>query len=120
MYDYRASVEARSLDFFISDFMRENLDINPPYPRGAVWGTRRKQNLIRSLMAGIPIAAVILNDRAVRFEGHDAASDPFYAVVDGKQRITAIQEFADGKFEVPGEWFGRTALPTGPVGISTL
>lgn len=104
--NYRASASARGMDFFAGDdFMREQLDVNPPYQRGLVWGITRKRNLIKSLLMGIPVPSIVINDRSVRFEGWDAETDPFYVVVDGKQRITAIRDFVDGKFTVPGHWF---------------
>lgn len=104
--DYRASASARSMHFFAGDdFMREQLDVNPPYQRGLVWGVTRKRNLIKSLLMGIPVPSIVINDRGVRFEGWDAETDPTYVVVDGKQRITALRDFVDGKFTVPGHWF---------------
>lgn len=104
--DFRASASARSLHFFTDDgFMREQLDVNPPYQRGLVWGLERKRNLIKSLLMGIPVPSVVLNDRSVRFDGWDAENDPSYVVVDGKQRITTLRDFVDGKFTVPGHWF---------------
>jgi hypothetical protein len=104
--DYRTSASARSLHFFTdSGFMREQLDVNPPYQRGVVWGTKRKRNLIRSLLSGIPIPSVVINDRSVRFEDWDAEVDASYVVVDGKQRITTLRDFVDGKLSVPGHWF---------------
>lgn len=108
--DYRASASARSLHFFVGDeFMRGQLDVNPPYQRGLVWGVTRKRNLIKSLLMGIPVPSIVINDRSVRFEGWDAENDPFYVVVDGKQRITALRDFVDGKFTVPGHWFDAAA-----------
>jgi len=107
--DFRASASARGLDFFVMESQREFLDLNPPYQRGVVWGETRKRNLIRSLLQGVPIAAVVLNDRMAGwkdfFKNHCGESAPVYAVVDGKQRITAMRDFVDGKFAVPGEWF---------------
>lgn len=104
--DYRASASARSLHFFVGDeFMRGQLDVNPPYQRGLVWGLTRKRNLVKSLLMGIPVPSIVINDRGVRFEEWDAEKDPTYVVVDGKQRITALRDFVDGKFTVPGHWF---------------
>lgn len=104
--DYRASASARSMHFFAGDeFLREQLNVNPPYQRGLVWGVTRKRGLVKSLLMGIPVPSIVINDRSIRFEGWDAETDPFYVVVDGKQRITAIRDFVDGKFAVPGHWF---------------
>lgn len=107
--DYRASASARCLHFFTQPDLRDQLDLNPPYQRGVVWGTKRKRNLIRSLLSGIPVPSIVINDRSIRFDGWNPEDDPFYVIVDGKQRITAIRDFVDGKFTVPGHWFDVAA-----------
>jgi len=76
------------------------MDLNPPYQRGDVWGQIRQRNLIRSILVGIPIPSIIINDRFSANWGNEIA------VIDGKQRITAILRFMDGELEVPAEWFG--------------
>jgi hypothetical protein len=76
--------------------------LNPPYQRGDVWGKIRQRNLIRSVIIGIPIPAIIINDRARA--GWDELID--CAVIDGKQRMTAILDFLESKLEVPACWFG--------------
>lgn len=76
--------------------------LSPPYQRGDVWGKTRQRNLIRSILLGIPIPAIIINDRA------SAGWDEMIscAVIDGKQRITAILAFLKGELGVPAEWLG--------------
>lgn len=76
--------------------------IDPPYQRGVVWGETRQRNLIRSLLLGIPIPSIVINDRMTA----EWPGDYCYAVIDGKQRITAIHRFLQGKFSIPGEWLG--------------
>jgi hypothetical protein len=87
--------------------------LDPPYQRGDVWGTKRRVNLIRSLMLGIPIPSIIINDRFAA-----GWSDSLSCVViDGKQRITSILLFLNDKLEVPAEWFG---YPQGMLKFSQL
>ena len=76
--------------------------LDAPYQRGDVWGNIRRRNLIRSIMLGIPIPSIIINDRA------SAGWDDLItcAVIDGKQRITAIMLFLTDELDVPGAWFG--------------
>lgn len=81
---------------------RKGLYLDPPYQRGNVWGWRRRRNLIRSIILGVPIASIIINDRMWA----EWADDERIAVIDGKQRITTLLAFFDGNFYVPGEWFG--------------
>ena len=80
-----------------------DLKLDCEYQRGDVWGPTRQINLIRSLLLGIPISAIVVNDRLQgNWPGDDMA---IYAVIDGKQRLTAILKFLDGELAVPGEWF---------------
>ena len=76
--------------------------LNAPYQRGDVWGRIRRRNLIKSIVLGIPIPSIVINDRA------SAGWDEMVscAVIDGKQRITTILMFLEDQLNVPGEWFG--------------
>lgn len=76
--------------------------LSPPYQRGDVWGMTRRKNLIRSILLGIPIPSIIINDRA------SAGWDDYVtcAVIDGKQRMTTILMFLENQFSVSGDWFG--------------
>jgi len=85
---------------------KDALLLTPPYQRGDVWGTRRRQNLIKSILLGIPIPSIIVNNR-MKAEWKDG--DWRIAVIDGKQRITSILMFLNGELPVPGEWFGVDA-----------
>jgi len=78
------------------------LMLDAPYQRGDVWGNIRRRNLIRSLLLGIPIPSIIINDRA------SAGWDELItcAVIDGKQRMTSIIMFLSDQLDVPGAWFG--------------
>lgn len=89
------------------------LDLDAPYQRGHVWGVERQRALIESLLDGTPIPAIIMNDRfRAKFsaEGYDQDRNWSFAVIDGKQRITAIQSFISDKFTVPAEWFNETDI----------
>lgn len=82
---------AREVARYIED---GGLILDPPYQRPSVWKLPQRQALVRSWLGGLPVPAVVLNDRKAT-----------YAVVDGKQRIeTAIMWFA-GEFSVPASWF---------------
>lgn len=88
-----------------------DLELSPPYQRGDVWGIRRRRNFIRSLLMGIPIPSIIVNDRLMAdFVGDKPEA---FAVIDGKQRCTTILMFMDDRFTVPAEWFEPRCLATG-------
>lgn len=76
------------------------LELSPPYQRGDVWGQQRRVNFIRSLLLGIPIPSMIINDRF----GADWDNDLSIAVIDGKQRMTAILMLFDGELRIPSDW----------------
>lgn len=105
MINYQIYSTNRPLDV-IQHWKHSNyLDLNPPYQRGEVWGETRQRNLIRSIVIGIPVASIIINDRT-RSEWGRNLTKGFLAVVDGKQRITTIIKFLYSNLKVPGEWFG--------------
>lgn len=82
--------------------------LTPPYQRGDVWGPVRQRNLIRSVLLGIPIPSIIINDRL----GAETWEDDYsIAVIDGKQRITALLAFLDDQLETPGDWWGMPGPP---------
>lgn len=85
----------------------------PEYQRGHVWSDERKERLIFSLLFRIPIGTIIVNDRVSGF-AEVGERDYVYAVIDGKQRISAIHDFVDNKISIPREWI------TTPYGEDTV
>ena len=74
------------------------INVDPPYQREPVWGEQRKRNLIRSILMGIPIGALIFNER----------SFPEWRVcVDGKQRLLTVRSFIMDDLVVPAEWWEK-------------
>lgn len=106
---YRVNNTARAVDFFCEN---PRFDLHQPYQRGVVWGLRRQRNLIKSLLMGVPVPAVVLNNRlAAGFThpGYDSDRCWSYAVVDGKQRVTALRGFLNNGFSVPHDWWDEDA-----------
>lgn len=102
----RLSQTARPVDVIAHWHKEGALNMSAPYQRGDVWGPLRQRNLIRSILLGIPIPSIIVNDRA----SAQWPDDYTYAVIDGKQRCTAILAFLLGNLKVPGEWFGMKGM----------
>lgn len=100
----RLSQTNRPLDVITHWHKEGQLLLSPPYQRGDVWGPVRQRNLIRSILLGVPIPSIIINDRFQSGWGEEIA------VIDGKQRITAVLAFLDDKFHAPGEWFDLPGL----------
>ena len=77
---------------------RGDVDLSPPYQRGLVWDLERKVRLIDSLAYGISMPAIYFRDLGV-------AGDVWLEVVDGKQRLSTLAEFARGEFAFAGRTF---------------
>lgn len=107
----------RPLDFFVEYGHDRGLLVNQDYQRGHVWGTQRKRDLIKSLMLGLPIGAIILNNR-IEADFTDDTPDrrACYAVIDGKQRISAMRGFVRDDFGVPAHWFRPDEVTPDAVG----
>jgi uncharacterized protein with ParB-like and HNH nuclease domain len=65
-----------------------DLNLNPGWQRNFVWDTKRKSQLIESILLGFPIPVIYLSqDREGKYE-----------VVDGLQRITSVISFINNEF----------------------
>lgn len=82
-----AEVKTWEILTFKSKAVGGNLNLNPSYQRGDVWTTNDSQQLVESILRGIPLPTIILlkDDKEKTYER--------YEVVDGKQRLTAILRF---------------------------
>lgn len=80
--------------------------LDAPYQRGDVWTVRQQRDLIRSWMLGLPVPSIIVNARW-RQQGFERVfgSPAEYAVIDGKQRLTAAVAWFYGDLSVPASWF---------------
>jgi len=76
-------------------------EFNPAYQRGAVWSVEQKRNLWKSLLMGLPVGAVFINQRG----DHSFGAEKTYHVVDGQQRLRALLEFRQGLYGLPRDWF---------------
>jgi hypothetical protein len=101
---------ARLAHHFADTVMSGDGTVDQPYQRGAVWSQGQQIALIWSYLSGVPIPAILTNDRstpewAQANPGYDQVTDPYYAVIDGKQRILATIAWFDGTLAVPASWF---------------
>ncbi|GGM74058.1 hypothetical protein J2752_002628 [Halarchaeum rubridurum] len=90
-------LNANDEDWDISKFHNdgEYFVKRPPYQRKTVWDTGKKKELIDSFVRQLYVPPVVL--RQVVLNGNDLRLE----VVDGQQRITAIQEFFEDEFALP-------------------
>lgn len=82
--------------FAVSRLFRERrlINLEPAYQREAgVWSTEKKQLFVDSIINGYDVPKVYMHKVDQDKTGYA------FAVVDGKQRISTLLEFMDGKFE---------------------
>lgn len=70
----------------ISQLRRGNINLNPVFQRRSAWNQERKSLFIESLILGLPIPQIILAE--------DRMNKGRFIVIDGKQRLLAIRQFA--------------------------
>lgn len=74
-------------------------DLDAPYQRASVWTVDQRRALIKSLLMGLPIGAVVFAGLPYQ-EGRAS-----FRVLDGKQRIEAVRAFFAGEFDTPRDWW---------------
>jgi hypothetical protein len=84
----------QTISWFWDLHNRELLDLDPPYQRRSVWNQAYKDNFIDTILMQYPAPAIFLYEE-VSDDGRSS-----YHVVDGKQRLTSVFEFAKGDFPV--------------------
>lgn len=85
-------------------------DLSPEYQRGSVWSEDQRIGLVKSWLMGLPVPAVVVNDRIFGpWAGGGPNGTPeggfCYAVIDGKQRIETAVAWFEGELAVPASWF---------------
>src|SRR4051812_11220577 len=81
---------------------RDEIWLDPPYQRaGDIWPLDKRQLLIDSLLNNFDIPKFYFHDfyPAKEVEGTDFR----YAIIDGKQRMSAIWDFLDNKFPLASD-----------------
>lgn len=89
------------LESLVRSLQREQLNIDPPYQRGSVWGSERCLALIESLTIGLPIGSIFVNERPL---------PEWPTVIDGKQRLLTAKGWMEDQLVVPTQWFDPVEL----------
>jgi hypothetical protein len=97
------SPRPQDISWFLDLHQRGQLDLDPPYQRKSVWTRGDKQFFLDTIFHNYPCPAVFLH-KTISDEG-----EVFYHVVDGKQRLQTIFEFARDQISIPKE-FGDSRL----------
>lgn len=70
----------------ISQIDKGNIQLNPKFQRRDAWEAHRKSSFIESLILGLPIPQIVLAESRTKRGS--------YIVIDGKQRLLSIRQFA--------------------------
>lgn len=81
----------------------EQLDIRPKYQREFVYKDKQRDEVIRTVMKGLPLNVMYWVDRGEQYE--DDPDEPRYEVLDGQQRTISLCEYVDGLFSVDDRYF---------------
>ncbi|MDP2898211.1 MAG: DUF262 domain-containing protein [bacterium] len=82
---YTSTVQ--TISWFRDRYREGSLTIKPPYQRKLVWKDRQKCYLIESILMGLPVPEVYIQ-QTISVDG-----SAHFAVVDGQQRIRSILQF---------------------------
>jgi hypothetical protein len=83
-------IDIKEFHDYANDFVTR-----PPYQRKAVWPRYKKQQLMDSLFRGYYIPSIVIRD--VRLDNKSSVKE----IIDGQQRITAVQDFFNNEYKLP-------------------
>lgn len=95
-------LEPKTLSWWVSQ--RKKIDMVPAYQReGRLWSRADKAFLIDSILNGYDVPKLYMADFTVGVASLNRKGLP-YAIIDGKQRLEAIFDFADGSLTLDDEF----------------
>ena len=89
---FKYSGDKHTVGWLLQKMQENKLDTSISIQRREVWNLQMKSNLISSLIIGIPINPILLEE--------SSAETDEYFVIDGKQRTLTICEFLNGEFKL--------------------
>jgi Protein of unknown function DUF262 len=119
------SAHNRELRGLVTELIDGELSVDTPYQRKSVWTNDQRISMIKSLLTGVPLPVIILNDRNTiawkQANGAVPAGEPVSVVIDGKQRLETARLWIEGRLAVPAEWFFDAEIePMRLVGVRDL
>jgi hypothetical protein len=88
------AINFQTVSWFWDLYTRHLLELEPPYQRRSVWNQEYKDFFIDTVLNGYPAPAIFL------YQEITSGGISKYSVVDGKQRLSTLFEFAENKFPV--------------------
>lgn len=95
-----------TISWFRDRYLEGTLSLRPSYQRLAVWRGRQKAYLVESVLKGLPIPEVFIQNTV------DGDGSSEYGVVDGQQRIRALMQFIGAEQDDDEADFDSFALDT--------
>lgn len=83
------STKQYTIDNLCESIKEDEIDVNPIWQRKVVWNNKMKKDLVDTIMKGYPINPIVVWDQGLRS-----------VCVDGKNRLCAINDFKENKFQV--------------------
>lgn len=82
----------------------EGIDFQPPYQRyGNIWKEDKRQLLIDSIINGYDLPKFYLH-YITDYDNDINKSGKSYAIIDGKQRLQTLKDFAESKLKLSNEF----------------
>lgn len=96
-------VSSREIIDLMSAMRSRRLTRSPFFQRNLVWRETHKREFIETIMAGLPFPQIFLARGKIDVEAMEA----YTCVVDGQQRLTAIDEYISNRFPVHGKTYSE-------------
>lgn len=84
--------------------MRESIDLDPPYQReGGIWDDETRRRLIDSIINGLDVPKLYFERAMTRRINREGLTYQ-YSVIDGKQRLGAINSYLNDELRLPEDF----------------
>lgn len=100
--DFSTSVQ--NISWFRDRYREGTLAIKPPYQRKPVWVARQKCYLIESILRGLPVPEIYIQQITT------PDGDTTYAIVDGQQRMRSVLQFVGSESDPEEAEYNKFAL----------
>jgi hypothetical protein len=98
------STSVQNISWFRDRYREGTLAIKPPYQRKPVWVARQKCYLIESILRGLPVPEIYIQQITTP-EGNTT-----YAIVDGQQRIRSVLQFVGSETDAEEMEYNKFSL----------
>lgn len=96
-------IRSKELLDLVNDYRSKRLIISPYFQRDLVWRELHKVDFIKTIKAGYPFPQIFISRGSIDINTMTSTS----CVVDGQQRMNAINEYLEDKFAVDGKYFSN-------------